>query len=44
VVKTVLAGDGSAAERLMRSHLQNLREELERLLLYVILPYAESGV
>ena len=44
VVKTVLAGDGSAAERLMRSHLQNLREELERSLLYVILPYAESEV
>ena len=44
VVETVLAGDGDAAERHMRSHLHNLRQELERLLLHVILPYVESGV
>lgn len=43
VVEAVLAGDGSGAERHMRNHLHNLREELERLLLHVILPYVETG-
>ena len=44
VVEKILAGDGSGAERHMRSHLHNLRAELERLLLHVILPYADNGV
>jgi DNA-binding GntR family transcriptional regulator len=44
IVEMVLAGDGDGAESQMRSHLQNLQEELERLLLHVILPYVESGV
>jgi DNA-binding GntR family transcriptional regulator len=44
VVEKILAGDGNGAERHMRDHLHNLREELERLLLHVILPYVETGV
>lgn len=44
VVEKILAGDGNGAERHMRSHLHNLREELERLLLHIILPYVETGI
>jgi len=44
VVEKILAGDGNGAERQMRRHLHNLRGELERLLLQVILPYSENGV
>jgi len=44
VVEKVLAGDGEGAERYMRDHLHNLREELERLLLHVLLPFVEAGV
>lgn len=44
VVEKVLAGDGEGAERYMYDHLHNLREELERLLLHVLLPFAEAGV
>ncbi|MGO9314597.1 MAG: GntR family transcriptional regulator [Syntrophobacteraceae bacterium] len=44
VVERILAEDGNGAERYMRSHLHNLREELERLLLHIILPYVETGV
>lgn len=44
VMEKILEGDGHGAERHMRGHLHNLREELERLLLDVILPYADNGV
>lgn len=43
VMEKILAGDGHSAERHMRGHLHNLREELERLLLHVILPYVDNG-
>jgi DNA-binding GntR family transcriptional regulator len=44
VVEKILAGDGAGAERTMRNHLHNLREELERLLVNMVLPFAENGV
>jgi DNA-binding GntR family transcriptional regulator len=43
VMEKILAGDGNGAERHMRNHLHNLREELERLMLHVILPYVDNG-
>lgn len=44
VVDKVLAGDGEGAERHMRDHLHNLREELERLLVNMVFPFVENGV
>jgi DNA-binding GntR family transcriptional regulator len=44
VVEKILAGDGDGAERHMRDHLHNLREELERLLVNMVLPFVENGV
>ncbi|HEX9014954.1 MAG TPA: GntR family transcriptional regulator [Chloroflexota bacterium] len=44
VVKMVLARDGAGAEQRMRDHLHNLREELERLLQHVIMPYLGTSV
>jgi DNA-binding GntR family transcriptional regulator len=44
IVESVLAGDGEKAERLMRIHLDNVRQELERLLVNLVLPFVEEGV
>jgi DNA-binding GntR family transcriptional regulator len=44
VVEQILARDGVAAERQMRNHLHNLRVELERLLVNMVLPFVETGV
>lgn len=44
VVERILAGDGEEAERLMRAHLNNVREELVHLLVNLVLPFAQEGV
>jgi DNA-binding GntR family transcriptional regulator len=43
-VQSILAGDGVRAEPQMRDHLNNVRQELERLLVNVVLPFVENGV
>ncbi len=43
-VERILAGDGENAERLTRIHLRNVREELVRLLVKLVLPFVEEGV
>lgn len=43
-VTSILAGDGDKAERQMRNHLNNLRQELEHVLINMVLPFAQNGV
>ncbi len=43
-IECILAGDGEAAERHMRAHLNKVREELVHLLVTVVLPFVENGV
>jgi DNA-binding GntR family transcriptional regulator len=43
-VGAVLAGDGDQAERFVRQHLNQVREELVRLLVNVVFPFVEEGV
>jgi DNA-binding GntR family transcriptional regulator len=43
VVESILAGDGDEAERLMRRHLNNVREELVHVL-RIVLPFVQDGV
>lgn len=43
-VESILAGDGDGAEREMRQHLNNLREELVRVLVNLVLPFALNGL
>ncbi len=43
-VDSVLAGNGEEAERRMRNHLNELREELVHLLVSIVLPFVEAGV
>jgi DNA-binding GntR family transcriptional regulator len=42
--EAILAGDGEEAEKRMRRHLNNVREELVRLLINVVLPFVQEGV
>jgi DNA-binding GntR family transcriptional regulator len=44
VVASILAGNGAEAEQQMRSHLNNLRQELVRVLLNLVLPFVEHGI
>ena len=44
VVEKILAGDGNEAERLMQLHLNNVRAELVRLLVNLVLPFVREGV
>ena len=44
IVESILAGDGAEAERQMRIHLNNVRQELVRLLVNLVLPFVEEGV
>ena len=44
VIESILAGDGETAERYMRIHLNNVRDELVRLLVNLVMPYVEEGV
>lgn len=43
-VNCIIAGDGDGAEKAMRMHLNNLRDELVQLLANLILPFAKNGV
>lgn len=43
-VAAILDGNGESAERLMRTHLNQVREELVRLLVNLVLPFVENGV
>jgi DNA-binding GntR family transcriptional regulator len=44
IVENILSGDGQEAERLMHIHLNNVREELVRLLVNLVLPFVQEGV
>ena len=44
VVDMILSGDSQEAERLMRIHLDNVRDELVRLLVNLVLPFVREGV
>ena len=44
IVESILAGDGKEAEHLMRVYLNNVREELVRLLVNLVLPFVQEGV
>jgi DNA-binding GntR family transcriptional regulator len=43
-IESILSGKGEEAERQMRNHLNNVREELVRLLVNMVLPFVEDGV
>lgn len=43
-VKAILEGDSDKAEHLIQEHLNNVREELVRLLVNLVLPYVQEGV
>lgn len=43
-VGSILASDAHNAEEYMRSHLNNLRQELVRLLVNLVLPFAQNGL
>lgn len=44
IVESILAGNGEEAERQMKTHLNNLRHELERVLVNLVLPFVQNGV
>lgn len=44
IVTSVLANEGEEAERSMRLHLNNVRQELVRLLVNLVLPFVKEGV
>ena len=43
-VDRILSGDGALAEKFMRLHLNNLRQELVNVLVNLVLPFAQNGV
>ena len=43
-VESILSGDGAAAEKQMRSHLNNLRQEIVNVLINLVLPFAQNGL
>jgi DNA-binding GntR family transcriptional regulator len=44
IIGSIISGDGGEAERLMHIHLNNVRDELVRLLTNLVLPFVEEGV
>jgi len=44
IVSSILIRDGNEAERQMRSHLNDLREELVRVLTHLVFPFVEKGI
>jgi DNA-binding GntR family transcriptional regulator len=44
IIESVLDGEGEEAERRMRSHLNQVRDELVHLLATMVLPFVEEGV
>ena len=43
-VESILSCDGPAAEKQMRSHLNNLRQEIVNVLTNLVLPFAQNGL
>jgi DNA-binding GntR family transcriptional regulator len=43
-VESILSGDGAGAEKQMRSHLNNLRQEIVNVLVNLVLPFAQNGL
>ena len=43
-IECILAGNGEEAERQMRAHLNQVRDELAHLLVTMVLPFANEGV
>jgi len=43
-VESILAGNGDEAAQQMRSHLNNLRQELVNVLVNLVLPFAQNGI
>jgi GntR family transcriptional regulator, rspAB operon transcriptional repressor len=43
-VESILAGKGDDAQQQMRSHLNNLRQEIVNLLVNLVLPFAQNGI
>ena len=44
IIDSILAGEGEEAERRMRQHLNQVREELVHLLITMVMPFVEEGV
>ena len=44
IVESILAGNGEEAARLNRTHVNSVRYELVRVLVNLVLPFAEEGV
>ena len=44
IIESILAEDGEEAERRMRAHLNQVRQELVHLLVTMVLPFVEEGV
>lgn len=43
-VESILSGDGANAEKRIRSHLNNLRQEIVNVLVNLVLPFAQNGI
>jgi DNA-binding GntR family transcriptional regulator len=43
-IECIIAGDGEEAERLMRTHLNRVREDLVHVLVNLVLPFVDEGV
>ncbi|UCD77102.1 MAG: GntR family transcriptional regulator [Desulfobacterales bacterium] len=43
-VESILAGNGDDAAQQMRSHLNNLRQEIVNVLVNLVLPFAQNGI
>jgi len=44
IVESILAGNGEEAARLNRTHVNSVRDELVRVLVNLVFPFAEEGV
>ena len=43
-VESILSGNGEDAEQQMRSHLNNLRQEIVNILVNLVFPFAQNGI
>jgi DNA-binding GntR family transcriptional regulator len=43
-VESILSGNGDEAAQQMRSHLNNLRQEIVNVLVNLVLPFAQNGI
>jgi len=44
IVESILSGDGDEAKRRMQHHIKELHNELTKILVYMVLPFASDGV